>query len=1084
MPFNVVSDSTKTMSLSSEHLAHSAYGTKSIGNAGPRTSRSSSIKMLKQKLQSLAGTSPMNPAPYSPRNSLDVHSFTLSNDDLSGEAADFSKTNMKPYNDALASYLSQCGFSTSLVKFKHGVKIGRSALKIFGSSTPKSVQAFLSGTGQMLFLPYNPTRKKDQPADDALEEDEEGDMDESDIDETPEPGQQGPRQPRTLHHTVASHTFVVVIRLLKSQSLTSVARARYYADATTNWTSGISVENSKGKYKLAFKEKYRVSKDIDWDLDLRNPDCFIPFKVFDSDPDSAEEFNFEFAQDAESEFTSSTKASAEILRSSSAAQELRYYEPLNPKDFVNEIDDNGKDTVKHEDLFAGVEAEARNFQPGYYVFLLPVVYPINAPETIRTPLATVSHNLHVQLESAQYVPAIAPPPSALLSVPQHHRYEDTDMVGSYFNSNTSKSIRRKIGRRRSSSVSSTGSASHKPANPMYDFSHELPVIRLPPFDATSTLNKSIYVNKIWSDSLNYEILLPRKFIQLSPKSGINDTFMRTSTFVLQMKLIPLVKNLSLKRIKINIVEKITYISKDRKYETEVGSMDRSGCKERKVTMMEIKTKEKNHTSAMNTQIIKGCVNENLLTFCYNNGKLPDCEGRSRSGSLNNLHLGTKRMAKLLEPSKNSSSSSLTSTPQEEVSITNPIKLQCPLRFIANDEMKFISETHDALTQNGIDGNDHDIDPPPVGDQVSIFSMSSQGETDQQEEESSGWLSKSPLLSPILSPKKSNCSPKMSAKEEDRLQEFSFYPDTNFHNVNIKHRLQVCFRISKPYENKTDHNGEPKMHHYEVIVDTPIVFVSPFCVRENVELPSYEYAVRSSALDSSKPTNGFAFSADCEQNNDIDEDLPTFEEAVLQPSSPMMSGYNIPNQYFSTFNSTTMLSQSPFSIGSSSPPASYSMGHNGSSLSGLNLNNLNNLNDVSFNNLDSLLQTADANNEELFAKKDIKPSSAGGQLSSLLKPSDSKENVISPPAIIINGKFDYENASHVPSRSSLAYYEDDLPSYQKVIEQDSHHMEENLGLLSDGDDIEGDETFHLTHGNQSLCTLDLNTVPAQATSILD
>ncbi|KAG7929688.1 hypothetical protein KL925_000430 [Ogataea polymorpha] len=1037
--------------------------------------------MFKQKLQSLAGTSPVNPAPYSPRNSMDVHSFTLSNEDLAGESLDFSKTNMKPYNDALASYLSQCGFSAGLVKFKHGSKIGKSALKIFGNSAPKSVQAFLSGTGQMLFLPYNPAKKKSQLSDDVPEEDEEGDMDESDIEETPEPGHQGLRQPRTLHHTVASHTFVVVIKLMKTQSLTSIARARYYADATTNWTSGISVENAKGKHKLAFKEKYRVSKDIDWDLDLRNPDCFIPFKVFDSDPDSVEEFNFEFAQDAESEVTSSTKTSAEILRSPSAAQSLRYYEPLSPKDFVNEIDDNGKDIVKHEDLFAGVEAEPRNFQPGYYVFVLPVVYPINTPETVRTPLATVSHNLHVQVESAQYVPAILPPPSALLSVPQHHRYEDGDIVGSYLNSNTSKSIRRKLGRHRSSSVSSTTSTSHKSANPVYDFSHELPVIRLPPSDATSTLNKSIYVNKIWSDSLNYEILLPRKFIQLSPKSGINDPFMRTSTFVLQMKLIPLVKNLSLKRIKINIVEKITYISKDHKYETEMSSLDRSGCKERKVTLMEIKTKEKTHTSAMNTQIIKGCANENLLTFCYNNGKVPDSDGRSRSGSFNNLHLGTKRMTKLLEPSKDSSSSSLPSTSQEEVSITNPVKLQCPLRFIANDETKLISETHDALTHNGFDGNDNDIDPPPGGDEVSIFSMSSQGENDQQEEESSGWLSKSPLLSPILSPKKTSFPPKMSNKEDDRLQEFSFYPDTNFHNVNIKHRLQVCFRISKPHESKTDHNGEPKMHHYEVIVDTPIVFVSPFCVRENVELPSYEYAVRSSALDASKPSDGFAFSADCEQNNDIDEELPTFEEAVLQPSSPMMSGYNIPNQYFSTFNSTTMLSQSPFSVGSSSPPASYSMGHNGSSLSGLSLNNMN---DVSFNNLDSLLQTVDAEDEELFAKKDIKPSSAGGQLSSLLKPSVSKENLISRPAITINGKFDYENASHVPSRSSLAYYEDDLPSYQNVIEQDSHGMEENLGLLSDGDDIEGDETFHLTNDNQSLCTLDLDTVPAQATSILD
>ncbi|GMF42507.1 unnamed protein product [[Candida] boidinii] len=194
-------------------------------------------------------------------------------------------------------------------------------------------------------------------------------------------------------------------------------------------------------------------------------------------------------------------------------------------------------------------------------------------------------------------------------------YSGTPIISS--NNNISNNNSNPAGKKKNGSMQGSNT------DIVYGFDYELPVVRLPPSDATSTLNKSIYVNKIWNNALNYEILLPKKYVQLSPMSGTSDNFMKNHTFILQLKAIPLIKNLTLKRIKINVVEKITYISKDKKYEEDVGKVDQSGVKERTVTLYEIKTKEKSNSNALKSKIIPGCTNDNLLTFCYNGVQIPE-----------------------------------------------------------------------------------------------------------------------------------------------------------------------------------------------------------------------------------------------------------------------------------------------------------------------------------------------------------------------------------------------------------------------------------------------------------------------------
>lgn len=67
------------------------------------------------------------------------------------------------------------------------------------------------------------------------------------------------------------------------------------------------------------------------------------------------------------------------------------------------------------------------------------------------------------------------------------------------------------------------------------------------------------------------------------------------------------------------------------------------------------------------------------------------------------------------------------------------------------------------------------------------------------------------------------------------------PDAIFNPfIHVKHRLHVSFRISR-LDTSPDAerpNGEPKWRYFEVLIDTPIHFLSKECQDESVDLPSY------------------------------------------------------------------------------------------------------------------------------------------------------------------------------------------------------------------------------------------------------
>lgn len=917
------------------------------------------------------------------------------------------KVKLKYHNQALISYLTGQGLNMNPLKLpsrqlNSGVQnmnlnSSNTQLESFAvNSTPTSstnIETYITGNGQILFLPFDPEKKKsrsrrhihdeynddeDDPHDhDHDNEDENENEEEEDTEisgsfredsalDSNGSVQQSSGLPDlsaiygesglngNAPENVTYHTFGIIIKIKKTSNLNKIVRVNYHAHASVKYDAPEYLRHH------SFDERYRVSKMLDWNLDLSNPDCYIPFNKPEHEINASIDDDTNTTDDSHDSDSSGfcAKGLADMVFADIPTQKIKIYTPLPPKDYILETPALKTNSLVERNLFTDFTndpIQSKTFDPGYYVYLLPVVYPVKTPETIIAPNTQVSHDISIQIQKGSVpFPTLQAPQTAFLSTSptHHHRYDDSASdihIGSPLDQpihSSKSSFLKKIGIRRSSvsSAKSENSSKFHPASPksildipvllsgsrvnsnaqsfmhsipkklsslqpaVQNYSYKLPTVRLPPSDATSTVNKSIYVNKIWNNALNYELLLPRKYTQLSPPTsmniGPNNRFLKDNTFFLEMKLVPLVKNLQLKRIKINIVEKITYF--DKASHSKSSKKLKGRTVDRVVTMMEIKTKDKpqNYQSSLNaplkTQIIKGCENDNLLTFCYDASKRPsrltkeNDAIRSRSNSNGNklkqasasLFHSAKRMSRALD----SSLSDHSSLPKENITITNPVKLQCPLKFSANDDHNFISGVYDNLCKSSsyLTALQDESTLEKYSDSLSIFSVNSNNENDDIDE------SRSPVArSRAFSFSSTNASTNAnwdSIESEEKSRIHTFIPDTSFSHFKVRHRLQISFRISKREEKTRGQEGEPKMHHYEVIVDTPIIFVSPFCVDDTLELPSYEDAVKTSIFESDIDTPGFSISKTDSTmlSDESDSCLSSNDQhATLTPCSPLM-----------------------------------------------------------------------------------------------------------------------------------------------------------------------------------------------------
>lgn len=408
------------------------------------------------------------------------------------------------------------------------------------------------------------------------------------------------------------------------------------------------------------------------------------------------------------------------------------------------------------------------------------------------------------------------------------------------------------------------------------FNYVLPMVRTPPSMANSVADKPINVNRTWNESLHYSITFPRKYVSLGSEHTVN------------VQLVPLVKDVCIKRIKFNILERMTYVSRDLTKEYQYDGQDSVSsrrktkkCKERVVRLCELKTKSKsgNQGSEPFKEEVISCPDNNLLFSCYEkssvtprdlgskdviiaspldiNIALPFLTSHSDKYMLTSSIIEDKERLNLI-PSTFRKSSSMKECTSRKDSIASSENLTSPIIGSL--------ETHISHIPGGKSAND-DVDEDVL--KISSSSLLMDGNTSASNSFMRGVTSKSRALS----------------------------PDSNFRHIQITHRFQVCFRILKP-----DPKDNYKLHHYEVVVDTPVVLLSAKCSDDSIQLPKYDdlegtsEQVNPPQFECQPPVHrpGINFRMPSFQENGISikplseydgDQLPSFEEATSGPSSP-------------------------------------------------------------------------------------------------------------------------------------------------------------------------------------------------------
>ncbi|EGV62401.1 hypothetical protein CANTEDRAFT_126291 [Yamadazyma tenuis ATCC 10573] len=426
----------------------------------------------------------------------------------------------------------------------------------------------------------------------------------------------------------------------------------------------------------------------------------------------------------------------------------------------------------------------------------------------------------------------------------------------------------------------------------------LPMVRTPPSLANSIADKPIYVNRVWNDALHYIITFPRKYVALGSEHSIN------------VKIVPLVKDVIIKRIKFNVLERITYTSHDMSKEYDFDGEDPyylrpsladNKPRERVVSVCELKTKNKQHsgyTEPYKEEIIK-CPDNNLLFSCYE----PDSNTAIQDNDFENLRVDIAP-----EP--------------ENTMIACPLDINVGLPFLTTRNDKIIQALNNEEELKHLPNYSD-----PTSRKASIVSSEN--------------LSSAPFppSSPIIGALSTNLT--HSHNEENIQHGFTtvgraLYPDSNFRHIQIYHRLQVCFRISKP-----DPKDNFRMHHYEVVVDTPLILLSSKCNDDSIQLPRYQeidvipedtthvtksnisFRTPNFESDTSAYTRnengeikGNGFSIKPWNNANVDDTLPTFEEATSPVSSPITRSFSVSEDALSRVPSISIDNDFP----SAEPPA--------------------------------------------------------------------------------------------------------------------------------------------------------------------
>ncbi|AMD20481.1 HDL263Wp [Eremothecium sinecaudum] len=586
--------------------------------------------------------------------------------------------------------------------------------------------------------------------------------------------------------SITSFNIAVVVSINKPVCATPLL-ARLLSYAWVYWNSGVPPEYRK------FEECY-ITGELEWKLTNENYSLYVP---------------------------PSLSPEAQIIQNNDISFMPKFFRPKRSTN-ATEID---RRTFKEQYFKEKLPNKVQRYETGHYVFILPVNFGSDVPETIYVPSGRLHYSFSCGFRTVnmeEVIPVLQEPSSGLKS---EDSSPQTKIAGQFM-----KAVRNHL------SIFNPVSQSNALKGLVYG-SMPIIVVRTPPLRSVSTADKPIYINRVWNNSLCYEVSLSQKYVPLG------------SELPLTIKLVPLVKDISLKRLRVNIVERISFVSKSLEYEfDQVDAMLHDPCTPyyrdlqlkrlpyRTLSLLDVRTKGKK-PNALNEEMVENAVSENLLAYSNvrdrTNGNLVDV--------IKPLTIKTKvRFPKF---------SMIT---RKTVRKFPPYGIE---DFISQDTRCNRSTAAQAVF-GFISGRRHSHSLDSRGS-MSVPSTASSRET------------------PTYFQSDSSIPVRHTSRANDAKR--GLYMDSvTFPNINVKHKLEVVMRISKR-EPKTG-----RIKHFEVFVDAPIILVSQHCDAQNIDLPTYDMATKTSLLSSSI--------------------LPTFEEATMGTSSSRSS--NLASLHFSPHSSPT------------------------------------------------------------------------------------------------------------------------------------------------------------------------------------
>lgn len=396
---------------------------------------------------------------------------------------------------------------------------------------------------------------------------------------------------------------VAIIMSLKKPMELSKVKAELYSRVRVYWSNGVPPDKFNN-------EEYYTAGYLDWEFTNENFNLYVGLTA---------DHELSIVENSDMNLVTKTK----VFKSIDRMESRPYIKRNKSKEiFLRAINDQ-----QERDTFS--------YLAGDYVFIVPFVFTNNIPETMYLPSARVSYNFRCGLKvmNPEVSNSTDNDSNKTRSIASGFSENDNgsgfafqtdsndESSNSATNADNTSTVHFRFGGgklfkkvKNHLHLPSSSRISKSDSDKIIQSTISLNVIRTPPLRSISTADKPIYINRVWTDSLSYEISFGQKYVPLDAE------------IPLKIKLVPLVKHLSVKRIRVCVVEKITFVSKTLEYEFEQVEMVANDPyspyypefssrrkPERILPLLEVRTRDKGGR-AMKEEIVENCKSDNLLSY--------------------------------------------------------------------------------------------------------------------------------------------------------------------------------------------------------------------------------------------------------------------------------------------------------------------------------------------------------------------------------------------------------------------------------------------------------------------------------------